>query len=185
MSEAIFFSTVPSPVGALTLVADADAALIGLYFDSDPIGALRREQGVRDDRRLQPAARQLDEYFAGRRTRFDLALAPRGTPFQKAVWAALVAIPFGQTASYGDIAQAIGQPAAVRAIGGANHRNPLAIVVPCHRVIGADGSLTGYGGGLDRKRLLLALEARVAATTPASVPAARRQQLSLAKVLNR
>jgi methylated-DNA-[protein]-cysteine S-methyltransferase len=185
MSDTIFFSTMPSPVGPLTLVADADDDLIGLYFDRDPIGALRRGQGARDDRRLQPAAQQLDEYFAGRRTRFDLPLAPRGTPFQKAVWAALVAIPFGQTASYRDVAGAIGQPAAVRAIGGANHRNPLAIVVPCHRVIGADGSLTGYGGGLDRTRLLLALEAGVAAATPAIFPARRRQQLSLAKVLNR
>jgi methylated-DNA-[protein]-cysteine S-methyltransferase len=115
----------------------------------------------RDDRRLRPAAIQLREYFAGKRTRFELRLAPRGTAFQKAVWAALLRIPFGETASYGDIARAIGKPAASRAIGGANHRNPIAIVIPCHRVIGADGSLTGYGGGLDHKRLLLELESRV------------------------
>jgi len=105
---------------------------------------------------------QLQEYFAGRRTRFDLPLAPRGTAFQQAVWAQLLRIPFGATASYGDIARAIGKPAAVRAVGGANHRNPLSIVIPCHRVIGADGSLTGYGGEMHRKRALLALESRVA-----------------------
>jgi methylated-DNA-[protein]-cysteine S-methyltransferase len=152
------FTTMPSPVGRLTLVGDGDE-LIGLHFEGDAGGAPRADW-VRDDRRLRPVLMQLKEYFAGERTRFDLPLAPRGTAFQKAVWTALLRIPFGETASYGDIARAIGKPAASRAIGGANHRNPIAIVIPCHRVIGADGSLTGYGGGLDHKRLLLALEAR-------------------------
>ena len=158
-----YFTTIPSPVGPLTLVGDGDD-LIGLYFDGDPIAGRSRADGIQDDRRLRSAATQLQEYFAGKRTRFDLPLAPRGTEFQKAVWAALLRIPFGETASYGQIARAIGKPAASRAIGGANHRNPIAIVIPCHRVIGADGSMTGYGGGLDHKRLLLDLESRVWST---------------------
>jgi methylated-DNA-[protein]-cysteine S-methyltransferase len=153
------FTTMPSPVGPRTLVGDGDD-LVGLYFEGDANGTPRPDW-VRDDRRLRPVVTQLKEYFAGERTRFDLRLAPQGTAFQKAVWAALLRIPFGETASYGDIARAIGKPAATRAIGGANHRNPIAIVIPCHRVIGADGSLTGYGGGLDTKRLLLELETRV------------------------
>jgi methylated-DNA-[protein]-cysteine S-methyltransferase len=169
MSKTIVFSVMPSPVGRLTLVGE-DEELVGLFFDRDPAGAPRADW-VRDDRRLGPAVAQLREYFAGRRTRFDLRLAPRGTPFQREVWAALGRIPFGGTASYGDIARAIGKPAASRAIGGANHRNPLAIVIPCHRVIGADGSMTGYGGGLDRKQQLLALEARVLSS---SAPAGGR-----------
>jgi len=158
-NDTTFFTTVGSPVGRLTLVGAGDE-LVGLHFEGErpPKGA------VRDDRRLRDAALQLDEYFAGRRTRFDLPLAPVGTPFQKAVWRALTRIPYGETASYGDIARAIGQPSASRAIGGANHRNPIAIVIPCHRVIGADGSMTGYGGGLDRKRLLLGLESGAALT---------------------
>jgi methylated-DNA-[protein]-cysteine S-methyltransferase len=152
----IFFTTMPSPVGRLTLVGAGDD-LVGLHFD----GEQPTSGWVRDDRRLRRAVTQLDEYFAGRRTRFDLPLGPQGTPFQQAVWRALTRIPYGATASYGDIARAIGKPAASRAIGGANHRNPIAIVIPCHRVIGADGSMTGYGGGLDRKQRLLALEASV------------------------
>jgi methylated-DNA-[protein]-cysteine S-methyltransferase len=152
-----YFTVTPSPVGPLTLVGD-DEALVGLYFDRDPAG--RPQRGwVPDDRRFRDAAAQLDEYFGGRRRTFDLPLAPRGTAFRKLVWKALRAIPYGRTATYGEIARAIGQPLASRAIGGANHHNPLAIVIPCHRVIGADGSMTGYGGGLDRKRLLLDLEA--------------------------
>ncbi len=107
-----------------------------------------------------PAAEQLTEYFAGRRTEFDLPLAPRGTAFQLAVWKALLGISYGETASYGAIARAIGRPGASRAVGAATGRNPLSLVVPCHRVVGADGTLTGYGGGLDRKAWLLDLEAR-------------------------
>ena len=157
MSDApIYFATVPSPVGPLTLVGDGDD-LIGLFFDGDA-NATPRPAWIRDDRRLRPAASQLREYFAGKRTRFDLRLAPRGTAFQKAVWAALLRIPFGETASYGDIARAIGKPVAVRAVGAAVGRNPVSILVPCHRVIGSDGSLTGYAGGIDRKVALLRLE---------------------------
>jgi methylated-DNA-[protein]-cysteine S-methyltransferase len=107
------------------------------------------------------AADQLAAYFAGRLTEFSLPLAPAGTPFQRRVWAGLQEIPYGDTWSYGQLAGKVGNPAAVRAVGLANGRNPIAVVIPCHRVIGADGSLTGYGGGLDRKRFLLDLEAGV------------------------
>ena len=108
----------------------------------------------------EAVCRQLDEYFAGTRTTFDFPLRLQGTPFQEKVWAALRDIPYGETRSYQQIAQAIGQPKACRAVGMANHRNPIYIVVPCHRVVGANGALTGYGGGLDMKTALLALEAR-------------------------
>jgi methylated-DNA-[protein]-cysteine S-methyltransferase len=102
--------------------------------------------------------RQLAEYFAGQRTAFELPLAPAGTPFQRNVWDALLAIPYGETRSYGELAAAVGKPGAARAVGRANHDNPIGVVIPCHRVIGAAGSLTGYAGGVDRKRYLLELE---------------------------
>jgi O-6-methylguanine DNA methyltransferase len=111
---------------------------------------------------LDAAATQLHEYLAGERTEFDLPLRPNGNEFEQAVWAELVRIPYGETTSYGEIARRIGHPTAARAVGRANGRNPIAIVVPCHRVIGSDGSLTGYGGGLDLKRRLLTLEAETA-----------------------
>ena len=118
--------------------------------------------GVRDDARFADARAQFTEYFAGQRTEFDLPLdCATGTEFQRLVWRALCDIPYGETISYGELARRIGQPAAVRAVGLANGRNPLSIVVPCHRVVGTGGKLTGYGGGLDRKRHLLDLEARV------------------------
>jgi methylated-DNA-[protein]-cysteine S-methyltransferase len=157
MNTTTYFTVTTSPVGPLTLVADDDA-LVGLHFHLDPAGQPQPDW-IQDDRRFKTAVAQLDQYFAGRRHTFDLPLAPRGTAFRKLVWKALRAIPYGQTATYGEIARAIGQPQASRAIGGANHHNPLAIVIPCHRVIGADGSMTGYGGGLARKRMLLDLEA--------------------------
>ena len=109
---------------------------------------------------IKKAAAQLSEYFAGRRVVFDLPLAPVGTEFQRSVWRALETIPFGETRSYGDIAAQIGNPKACRAVGMANNRNPIVIIIPCHRVIGRDGSLTGYGGGLDIKKFLLDLESR-------------------------
>ena len=157
--------TLPSPIGPLTLVAE-DGSLIGLYMDTPNHRPDTDLLGDAGDPRAQPfaaAAEQLQEYFAGRRTEFDLPLTPAGTQFQRRVWAGLQAIPYGQTSSYGELASKIGQPTAVRAVGLANGRNPIALVIPCHRVIGADGSLTGYGGGLDRKRFLLDLEARTAA----------------------
>jgi methylated-DNA-[protein]-cysteine S-methyltransferase len=162
MSHTTSFAVVASPVGPLTLVQQGDD-LVGLYFASGSSVAAPAADWIRDDRRLRPAAAQLAEYFAGKRTRFELSLAPRGSAFQKIVWAELQRIPFGETASYGDIARAIGKPAAFRAVGGANHRNPLSIVIPCHRVVGTDGSMTGYGGEIHRKRLLLDLESRVSA----------------------
>jgi methylated-DNA-[protein]-cysteine S-methyltransferase len=149
-----YFTIMPSPVGRLTLTTDG-RALTGVLFDAEPQTGWVRNDG---DERLRAAREQLEQYFAGRRVAFDLPLALRGTPFQTRVWKALQRIPFGSTASYGDVARTIGAPGASRAVGGANHRNPIAIVVPCHRVIGADGSLTGYGGGEARKRRLLELE---------------------------
>ena len=157
MNEMTIYTTMDSPIGELTLTGNG-MALTGLYM-------VRREEArpdwVRDDEPFAEARRQLGAYFAGELTAFDLPLAPRGTPFQKRVWEALRSIPYGRTASYRDIAVLVGNPAAVRAVGAANGRNPISIIVPCHRVIGADGSLTGYGGGMERKRWLLDLEARI------------------------
>lgn len=168
MKNTTFFNTVSSPVGRLTLVGEGDD-LVGLYFDKDPLATQIRASSTPDDGRLRLAVAQLEEYFGGTRTRFDLSLVPPGTGFQKQVWAALVKIPFGATASYGEIARAVGRPAASRAVGAANHRNPIAILIPCHRVIGANGSMTGYGGGLPRKRFLLDLE-RGPAGRPGELP---------------
>ena len=145
-----------SPVGPLTLTA-SDRALRGVHFAGDALALDLARRGTTAP--LDAAARQLDEYFAGDRRDFALELdLGAGTPFQQAVWAELLRIPYGETVSYGEVARRLGRPERVRAVGAANGRNPIAIVVPCHRVIGADGSLTGYGGGLDRKRALLALE---------------------------
>lgn len=140
-----------SPIGPLSLVSNG-AGLTHLLFD----GA-REACGV-EDKVLAATRRQLDDYFAGKRKGFDLPLDPSGTEFQKRVWLALRDIPFGETVAYIDIATRISAPKAMRAVGAANGRNPIAIIVPCHRVIGANGSLTGFGGGLPRKRFLLALE---------------------------
>jgi methylated-DNA-[protein]-cysteine S-methyltransferase len=151
------FTNIESPVGELLLTANAAGALTRLYF---PERISPQQAGwTHDDAPFLEARRQLAAYFAGELQDFDLRLAPSGTPFQLQVWRALREIPYGATASYGEIARAVGAPDAARAVGGANNRNPIAIVIPCHRVIGASGSLTGYGGGLDRKRLLLELEA--------------------------
>jgi methylated-DNA-[protein]-cysteine S-methyltransferase len=155
-----FTTTVGSPIGPLELVADADGALTHLLFGGDhrpapEHGGLRTDPGP-----FTAAVAQLEEYFAGERTEFEMPLAPAGTAFQLAAWAALRAIPYGETRSYAAQARAIGRPAAVRAVGAANGRNPLAIVVPCHRVVGGNGSLTGYGGGIDTKRWLLDHEQR-------------------------
>jgi O-6-methylguanine DNA methyltransferase len=153
-----------SPVGILTLAAEA-GAIRGIYFETHrhaPELAPGEPAAGEDLRVLREAERQLRAYFAGALRSFDLPLAARGTPFQERTWTALRAIPFGERCSYAALAVAIGAPRAVRAVGGANGRNPLSIVVPCHRVIGSDGSLTGYGGGEERKRWLLAHELRIA-----------------------
>lgn len=150
-----------SPLGDLTLVSDGDALVAVLWPDDDPKRVPIDHDSSTDDRPpvLDAAAAQLDEYFSGTRTSFDLNLAPRGTEFQQQVWDGLLAIPYGETRSYGELAATIGRPSAARAIGAANGRNPLSIVVPCHRVIGADGSLTGFAGGVSAKQCLLDLEA--------------------------
>jgi methylated-DNA-[protein]-cysteine S-methyltransferase len=145
--------TMTSPLGTLRLHAHADE-LVGIYLPDQSAPNVARASS----RVLARCAEQLAEYFAGARVAFDLPLAPRGTGFQQLVWRALLAIPFGETRSYGDIARAIGRPAASRAVGAANAKNPLSIVIPCHRVIASSGSLTGYAGGLSAKRWLLAHE---------------------------
>ncbi|HEX6476556.1 MAG TPA: methylated-DNA--[protein]-cysteine S-methyltransferase [Acidimicrobiales bacterium] len=157
MPETIW-TTIASPVGDLLLAGDGDS-LDTLHLPDTSRPPLARNGQERDDDAFGEARTQLAEYFDGERTTFDLSLSPRGTPFQLAVWDALRRIPYAATASYGEVAAAIGSPSASRAVGLANGRNPIAIVIPCHRVIGADGSLVGYGGGLDRKRRLLELEA--------------------------
>ena len=146
-----------SPVGPLTLVK-ADAALVGLYMDRQRHVRGAPSFGARARSGFEAIVEQLEEYFAGQRRQFTLTLAPAGTPFQRRVWEVLETIPYGETRTYAQVAAAIGNPAAVRAVGLANGRNPISIVVPCHRVIGSDGTLTGYGGGVDRKRFLLELE---------------------------
>jgi methylated-DNA-[protein]-cysteine S-methyltransferase len=142
-----------SPIGALHLVARGDE-LAALCLPDSPVPAARAGTGGV----LALAHHQLDEYFAGDRREFELPLAPEGTAFQQRVWRALLAIRYGETCSYGHIARAIGRPAASRAVGAANGKNPIAIIIPCHRVIGANGTLTGYGGGLPTKQWLLAHE---------------------------
>jgi methylated-DNA-[protein]-cysteine S-methyltransferase len=142
-----------TPLGSLQLIA-RDGLLERIAFPGTHVERLPAQ----DAPVLSRTVAQLGEYFAGRRRVFDLPLAAAGTAFQETVWAALAAIPFGETRSYGDLARDLGRPRAVRAVGAANGRNPLPIVVPCHRVIGADGSLTGYAGGMARKRWLLELE---------------------------
>ncbi|WP_230208850.1 methylated-DNA--[protein]-cysteine S-methyltransferase [Nostocoides sp. HKS02] len=149
-----------SPVGDLTLVAE-DGALVRLTMDRQkhaPDASDPAELGERDDDGFGVARTQLGEYFAGTRTTFDLPLAPHGDPFKQQVWALLREIPYGETRTYGELARALGDVNLSQAVGSANGRNPIGIIVPCHRVIGSDGSLVGYAGGLDRKRFLLALE---------------------------
>lgn len=156
---------IESPVGPLTIVAE-NGQICCLYMDLQRHRPHGDELGKPDPRGpeaepFRAAAEQLGAYFAGELTTFDLPLAPLGSAFQQRVWAALQEIPFGETESYGDLAERIGSPGAARAVGLANGKNPIGIVIPCHRVVGSNGSLTGYGGGLDRKRQLLDLELAV------------------------
>lgn len=156
--------TIESPIGAVRLFADGEA-LVAATLPAQPpppcaAQALEAGPGGGDHPVLARAARQLQEYFAGERETFDLPLAPHGTEFQRAVWSALTAIPFGATRSYGELAATLGRPTASRAVGAANGQNPLAILVPCHRVVGASGALTGYAGGLAAKEWLLRHEQR-------------------------
>lgn len=148
---------VPSPVGELVLTSDGEA-LTGLQFAGGRWEVEIPSGSTEDASRFTDVITQLEEYFEGGRKDFDLALRPQGTEFQRKVWAALRTIPYGQTWSYGQLARTIGQPNAFRAVGLANGKNPIAIIVPCHRVIGANGKLVGFGGGLDNKQILLGLE---------------------------
>lgn len=149
-----------SPHGRMLLVAD-DEGLSGVYFDGQKYFPETQKQWQRDVRHsvLKQAKRELAEYFAGERRRFEVALAPEGTPFQRSVWQAIASVGFGETISYGELARRAGCPGSARAAGAATGRNPIGIIVPCHRIVGSNGSLTGYAGGLARKRALLALEA--------------------------
>ena len=154
-----YYDTFQSPQGGMLLLA-SDEGLAGVFFDRQ-----KHHPGKRADWRKNPAhkvlrqaKRELAEYFAGKRSRFEVALSPEGTPFQRAVWKAISTVRFGETISYGELARRAGHPGSARAAGAATGRNPLGIIVPCHRIMGANGSLTGYAGGLARKRALLALE---------------------------
>ena len=159
MKAPLVFKTLPSPVGELTLVASGKG-LTAILWENDhegrvPLGEMTEDA---DHPVLVETAGQLEEYFTGRRKRFSVPLDFNGTDFQKAVWNALLTIPFGETRSYGEIALQLGNPKAVRAVGGANGKNPISIIAPCHRVIGSNGKLTGFAGGLEAKALLLKLE---------------------------
>ncbi|NIF30329.1 methylated-DNA--[protein]-cysteine S-methyltransferase [Pantoea sp. Tr-811] len=159
------FTLMQSPVGTLTLVARGER-LAAVLWQEERENRVRLGELHRDDQHstLRETALQLGEYFAGKRQQFDLMLDFAGTDFQRQVWSALLTIPFGQTRSYSDIARQIGNPNAVRAVGAANGRNPISIIAPCHRVIGASGGLTGFAGGLPAKQYLLALEGRQSLT---------------------
>lgn len=162
----------PSPLGVLTVVASPAGLVAVLWPDVEPAPMIDLDpedgEAVREsvDALLDRAVEQFDEYFAGTRRQFELELAPVGTPFQLAVWEVLRSIPYGATMTYREQAEALGDPAKARAVGSANGRNPLSIVVPCHRVVASGGGLGGFAGGLDAKSWLLAHERRVLATTP-------------------
>lgn len=160
MAQQVLFRVLSSPIGKLTLTG-SKTAVTGLYFEDDPHVNPPPTSWTQREDLFQLPTKQLLEYFAGARTTFDFALSATGTPFQRKVWQELTHIPYGVTVSYGALADRIGLPGSARAVGGANGRNPISIVVPCHRVIGADGSLTGYGGGIVRKRWLLDFEMRM------------------------
>jgi methylated-DNA-[protein]-cysteine S-methyltransferase len=153
----LYFTELPSPIGTIQL-RGTESALTGVFMEEHRHQPTGPHDALRDGAPLRQAREELEEYFAGTRRKFSVTLDPAGTPFQHRVWAALCEIPYGTTISYGELARRIGQPQASRAVGMANGRNPISIIVPCHRVIGANGTLTGYGGGLERKRFLIALE---------------------------
>jgi methylated-DNA-[protein]-cysteine S-methyltransferase len=160
MSKHYVYKIVPTPVGRLKLIA-SDQGLAAILWENDPLGRVRLKVVGEDPDHpvLKEAERQLGDYFAGRRKAFDLELDFAGTEFQKKVWAALLTIPFGETRTYSEIAAQIGAPKAVRAVGAANGRNPISIIAPCHRVLGSNGHLTGFAGGLETKAHLLRHEA--------------------------
>jgi methylated-DNA-[protein]-cysteine S-methyltransferase len=149
-----YYTELDSPIGPVTIVSNG-AAITAVSMRPAAVVTAGAGDWIRDDERLADARTQLEQYFAGGRRTFSLDLAPDGTPFQQQVWAALRDIPFGETRSYGELAATLGRPGSARAVGAANRSNPIGIVVPCHRVIGADGTLTGYAGGMERKEFLL------------------------------
>ncbi|MDR2931933.1 MAG: methylated-DNA--[protein]-cysteine S-methyltransferase [Oscillospiraceae bacterium] len=153
----MYYQRYAFPVGDLYLF-EKDGCLSGLYFHFPDALRSHNDYKPKETELIRTARSQLEDYFAGKRKAFDLPLAPKGTPFQLDVWEALKTIPYGETVSYGDIAARIGRPKAFRAVGLANNRNPISIIVPCHRVVGASGKLVGYGGGIENKKLLLDLE---------------------------
>jgi methylated-DNA-[protein]-cysteine S-methyltransferase len=160
VEKPVIYTYVDTPIGALLVAGDADG-IVEIHF----AGAKPKSDWRREDDSLEDAASQLHAYFDGQLRAFDLPLKTDGTEFQQTVWRALREIPYGETTTYSTIAKQIGKPAAVRAVGAANGANPIPIVIPCHRVIGASGSMTGFGGGIDVKKRLLALEARVTGRT--------------------
>jgi len=162
-------TTIQSPLGQLVLVAE-DGTLSGVYFPGHWTRPDAATFGERSDSRLDDVERQLAEYLAGERTSFELSTTAAGTAFQCAVWDLIARIPYGRTASYGELARELGSPTLARQVGNAVGRNPLSVIVPCHRVVGSDGSLTGYAGGLARKRFLLDLEAPPRAAAQAPLP---------------
>jgi methylated-DNA-[protein]-cysteine S-methyltransferase len=173
-----FYTYMDTPVGTLLLAGCEDHGLRLIAFQCGK-GAMGPEPHWKQSSApFREVTRQLTEYFRGKRTSFDLPLHPKGTPFQMTVWKALTQIPYGETRSYGDIARAVGRPRAVRAVGLANGRNPLPIVVPCHRVIGSRGTLVGYGGGLPIKQALLDREREVSASAPSRTRPARPRSSS-------
>ena len=155
-------TVIDSPYGPLTLVADDDGALCGLYMVDQRHRPPEENFGTPDDTPFAETTAQLQAYFTGELKEFTVQLRLHGTPFQQTVWDQLRRIPYGETRSYGDLADALGNPGASRAVGLANGKNPIGIIVPCHRVVGANGSLTGYGGGLERKQRLLDFESGAA-----------------------
>jgi methylated-DNA-[protein]-cysteine S-methyltransferase len=167
------YTVLDSPIGELLLVGDRDV-LHGLHMQDGPGAVLPAPSWRRDPRAFVGLAHQLSEYFAGERTTFDVAVAVQGTACQRRVWSALREIGYGETLTYGELALRIGLPSGARAVGAANGRNPVSVIVPCHRLLGADGSLTGYGGGIQRKRWLLELERREVVRDRGTVAAAPR-----------
>ncbi|HEX5308863.1 MAG TPA: methylated-DNA--[protein]-cysteine S-methyltransferase [Solirubrobacteraceae bacterium] len=159
LAPAVLTTTIDSPIGPLTITAEGDE-LTGLHMHRQRHFPAIPATAERDDAALAPIVEQLQAYFSGESSAFELKLDLRGTDFQQSVWAALQEIPYGETISYGELARWVGNPNASRAVGTANGHNPVAVIVPCHRVIAADGGIGGYGGGLERKRWLLAHEAR-------------------------
>jgi methylated-DNA-[protein]-cysteine S-methyltransferase len=155
----MFYAHMPSPIGPLFIAAD-QAGLREIRFSANGKPAVPQPDWQNNSAELHSTIQQLNAYFAGELESFDLPLAPEGTPFQKKVWQELCSIPYGETISYGELAKRLGNPNASRAVGLANGSNPIPIIIPCHRVIGSNGKLTGYGGGLDIKEKLLALEKR-------------------------